>query len=133
MIQLPPVLYDVIGGVIVGYGVFHLIWSARKEGSERLSHRIRGVLFLVLGAWLIATGLGWRPFGGPKAAADPPRGPEVAASKVAIDHQPKACPPALQVYNYELSEPVARWHPTQRLRPLNAPGGQRVVAAPIRA
>lgn len=77
-----------IAGLVIVFGIHRIRISMRTDeqeaagsqrrglyGMSRRAHRIIGMLYLALGALLIATAVGWNPFGdlfGPKPTEPAP-------------------------------------------------------------
>lgn len=86
--QLPQWLTIAVAGVVILFGVHRLRISFRSAeaeqkavargglyGQRRRTHRLIGIVYLMLGAALVATSFGWNPLGrwfAPKAATRAP-------------------------------------------------------------
>ena len=74
MFAIPPWITFVVAGLVTSFGLYRLYiaWTSDSEslrqrkglyGMSRRRHAIYGVLYLVLGGLLLASGLGYSPFG----------------------------------------------------------------------
>jgi hypothetical protein len=74
--NLPPVLLFGVAGLVVIFGVYRIRLGFRSDVDDarakarkglyamgRRTHFLIGIIYLLLGTALIATGLGWSPFG----------------------------------------------------------------------
>ncbi|MEZ4368181.1 MAG: hypothetical protein R2939_18165 [Kofleriaceae bacterium] len=90
--QVPQWLTVAVAVLVIVFGLHRLRVSMRPDdeeerarargglyGQRRRTHRIIGVLYLLLGAGLIATTLGFRPLAGLLSRAAPVRTPAPAA------------------------------------------------------
>lgn len=73
---LPPVLLYCVAGLVVIFGVYRIRMAFRSDAEDarakarkglyslgRRTHLLIGIVYLLLGAGLTATAMGWNPFG----------------------------------------------------------------------
>ena len=106
--SIPIWLTVAIAILVIAFGIHRLRISMRTDAQEatdgtqrrglygmsRRAHRIIGLLYLGLGALLVATALGWSPFGNMFGAGTEPPTKDTAPTKtlVPIDQLPPAKP-----------------------------------------
>jgi hypothetical protein len=101
--RIPVWLTVALAVLVIVFGIHRIRLSFRTDEQEALAtkrkglyamsgrtHRLIGVVYLLLGSALIATALGWNPFGGLFGATEAPaKGAEPTKAKLPEDGLPK--------------------------------------------
>jgi hypothetical protein len=115
--MIPPVVMYFLGGVLALWGVYR-VYLGRRATKARSSHLVFGILYVLMGAFLILTTAGIVPaprFGGrPTVSSRPPR---------TVPIYPIPRPPASQPASQAASGPAASRPapPAARPQPLPPP------------
>jgi|MudIll2142460700_1097286.scaffolds.fasta_scaffold16344_3 uncharacterized iron-regulated membrane protein len=100
--RIPVWLTIAIAVFVTGFGAFRIYLATKKPDAEeapprrgfyrmgRRTHALIGIVYLLLGAALIATTLGWNPFGSYFAvdSKSPPKDEAPSKTTVPIDQLP---------------------------------------------
>jgi type VI protein secretion system component VasF len=98
--RIPVWLTIAVAILVIVFGIHRIRLSLRSDeqealaqkrkglyGMSRRTHRLIGVVYLLLGASLVATALGWNPFGGliGPGTEEPAKGAEPTKAKLPED------------------------------------------------
>jgi len=61
-VRLPNLVFYLLAAALVGFGAWRVVMSRRPDAPRRGYHLVLGVIYVLVGVWLILTQSGLLPF-----------------------------------------------------------------------